>query len=191
MSHDFSFFDSSVLFVQDVFGAYWPAQADEVLQAAQRVLLEQVRHRELMSSPEAVKDFLRVRLGTLEHELFAVLHLDSQNRVIEYVEMFRGTVSQTSVYPREVVKEALARNSAAVVLVHNHPSGATQPSRADEALTQTLKSALALVDVRVLDHMIVAGPAILSMAECGRHRQLASHCWTSVRRAVNDTVSLA
>jgi DNA repair protein RadC len=167
MSHDFSFFDSSVLYVQDVFGAYWPAQSDEVLQAAQRVLLEQVRDRELLSSPDAVKDFLRVRLGTLEHEMFAVLHLDSQNRVIEYVEMFRGTVSQTSVYPREVVKEALARNSAAVVLVHNHPSGATQPSRADEVLTQTLKSALALVDVRVLDHMIVAGPSILSMAQQG------------------------
>jgi DNA repair protein RadC len=96
-----------------------------------------------------------------------VVHLDSQNRVIDYVEMFRGTVSSTSVYPREVVKEALARNSAAVVLVHNHPSGATQHSRADEALTQTLKAALALVDVRVLDHIIVGGPAVLSMAETG------------------------
>lgn len=167
MSHDFSFFDSSVLFVRDVFGAYWPAQCEEVLQSAQRVLLDRVRNLELLASPEAVKDFLRVRLGTLEHEMFAVVHLDSQNRMIEYVEMFRGTVSQTSVYPREVVKEALARNSAAVVLVHNHPSGATQPSRADEALTQTLKSALALVDVRVLDHMIVAGPSVLSMAEKG------------------------
>lgn len=167
MSHDFSFFDSSVLFVQDVFGVYWPAQRDEVLQAAQRVLMERVRNLELLSSPEAVKDFLRVRLGTLEHEVFAVIHLDAQQRVIEYVEMFRGTVTQTSVYPREVVKEALTRNTAAVVLVHNHPSGAAQPSRADEALTQTLKSALALVDVRVLDHMIVAGPTVLSMAEKG------------------------
>jgi DNA repair protein RadC len=167
MSHDFSFFDSSVLFVQDVFGAYWPAQFDEILQVAQRVLMERVRNSELLSSPEAVKDFLRVRLGTLEHEIFAVVHLDSQHRVIEYVEMFRGTVTQTSVYPREVVKDVLRRNSAAVVLVHNHPSGTVQPSRADEALTQTLKSALALVDVRVLDHMIVAGPSVLSMAEKG------------------------
>jgi len=167
MSHDFSFFDSSVLFVQDVFGAYWPAQRDEVLQAAQRVLLERVRNVELLSSPDAVKDFLRVRLGTLEHEVFAIIHLDAQQRVIEYVEMFRGTVTQTSVYPREVVKEVLARNTAAVVLVHNHPSGSAQPSRADEALTQTLKSALALVDVRVLDHMVVAGPEVLSMAEKG------------------------
>ena len=116
---------------------------------------------------EVVRDFLRVKLGALEHEVFAVIHLDAQNRVIDYVEMFRGTVSQTSVYPREVVKEALARNSAALLLVHNHPSGTAEPSRADEMLTQTLKSALALVDVRVLDHMIVAGSAILSFAERG------------------------
>ncbi len=96
-----------------------------------------------------------------------MVHLDSQNRVIDYVEMFRGTVSQTSVYPREVVREAMMRNSAAMLLVHNHPSGSTQPSRADEALTQTLKAALSLVDVRVLDHLIVAGSDILSMAERG------------------------
>ena len=167
MSHDFSSSNSSVHFVQDVAGTYRPAQANEVLQAAQQLLLSRVRHADIFSSPEAVKDFLRVRLAGLEHEMFAIVHLDSQNRVIEYVEMFRGTVGQTSVYPREVVKETLARNSAAVVLVHNHPSGTAQPSRADEALTQTLKAALALVDVRVLDHMIVAGPDILSMAEKG------------------------
>ena len=100
--------------------------------------------------------------------MFAVLMLDSQNRLIEYLELFRGSVSQTSVYPREVVKECLARNAAALVLVHNHPSGVAEPSRADEHLTQTLKSALSLVDVRVLDHMIVAGDQVLSMAECGR-----------------------
>lgn len=167
MSHDFSSFDSSVLLVRDVAGTYRPAQADEVLQAAQRLLLARVRHADILSSPQVVRDFLRVRLSGLEHEMFAVVHLDSQNRVIEYVEMFRGTVGQTSVYPREVVKETLARNSAAVVLVHNHPSGTAQPSRADEALTQTLKAALALVDVRVLDHLIVAGPDILSFAEKG------------------------
>jgi DNA repair protein RadC len=99
--------------------------------------------------------------------VFAVIHLDVQHRVIEYVEMFRGTVSQTSVYPREIVKEALARNSAALILVHNHPSGVAEPSRADEALTQTLKNALSLVDVRVIDHLIVAGSTILSFAERG------------------------
>ena len=158
--------DSSLL-VRDVAGDYRPANADEVLQAALRVLAGQMRGCEALTSPQVVRDFLRVKLGTLEHEVFAVIHLDAQNRVIEYVEMFRGTVSQTSVYPREVVKEALARNSAALLLVHNHPSGAAEPSRADEMLTQTLKSALALVDVRVLDHLIVAGSAILSFAERG------------------------
>ena len=99
--------------------------------------------------------------------MFAVIHLDAQNRVIEYVEMFRGTVSQTSVYPREVVKEALARNSAALLLVHNHPSGAAEPSRADGILTPTLQSPLGLVDVRVLDQLIVSGSAIPSFAERG------------------------
>ena len=158
--------DSSLL-VRDVAGDYRPANADEVLQAARRVLAGQMRSCEALTSPQVVRDFLRVKLGALEHEVFAVIHLDAQNRVIEYVEMFRGTVSQTSVYPREVVKEALARNSAALLLVHNHPSGAAEPSRADETLTQTLKSALALVDVRVLDHLIVAGSAILSFAERG------------------------
>jgi DNA repair protein RadC len=158
--------DSSLL-VRDVAGDYRPAKADEVLQAALRVLAGQMHGSEALTSPQVVRDFLRIKLGTLEHEVFAAIHLDAQNRVIDYVEMFRGTVSQTSVYPREVVKEALARNSAALLLVHNHPSGAAEPSRADEMLTQTLKSALALVDVRVLDHLIVAGSAILSFAERG------------------------
>ena len=158
--------DSSLL-VRDVAGDYRPANADEVLQAAQRVLAGQMRGCEALTSPQVVRDFLRVKLGALEHEVFAVIHLDAQNRVIEYVEMFRGTVSQTSVYPREVVKEALARNSAALLLVHNHPSGVAEPSRADELLTQTLKSALALVDVRVLDHFIVTRSAVLSFAESG------------------------
>lgn len=174
MSHDlFSSFasidssNSSVLLVRDVAGDYRQVDADEVLQAAQEVLLVRVRGGDVLASPQAVRDFLRVKLGTLEHEVFAVVHLDTQNRVIDYVEMFRGTVSQTSVYPREVVRESMMRNSAALLLVHNHPSGSTQPSKADEMLTQTLKSALALVDVRVLDHLIVAGNDILSMAERG------------------------
>lgn len=174
MSHDlfssFTSFDSSnspVLLVCDVAGDYRQVDADEVLQAAQQVLLGRVRGSDVLGSPQAVRDFLRVKLGALEHEMFAVVHLDAQNRVIEYVEMFRGTVSQTSVYPREVVRESMMRNSAALLLVHNHPSGSTQPSRADEMLTQTLKAALSLVDVRVLDHLIVAGSDILSMAERG------------------------
>ncbi|QIL69103.1 DNA repair protein RadC [Diaphorobacter sp. HDW4B] len=158
---------ASSLLVRDVAGSYRPAEPAKVLQAALRVLAGQLRGTELLSSPQAVRDFLRIQLGRLEHEVFAVIHLDAQHRVIEYVEMFRGTVSQTSVYPREVVKEALARNSAAIVLVHNHPSGFAEPSRADELLTQTLKSALSLVDVRVIDHLIVAGATILSFAERG------------------------
>ena len=167
MAHDLYSFDSSVLLVRDVAGDYRPADADEVLQAAQRLLRQQLRGREVLSSPQVVRDFLRVKLGSLEHEVFAVLMLDAQHRMIEYVELFRGTVSQTSVYPREVVKESLARNAAALVLVHNHPSGVAEPSRADEHLTQTLKSALSLVDVRVLDHLIVAGCDVLSFAERG------------------------
>ncbi len=155
------------LLVRDTRGQYRPAAADEVLLAAQQLLAAQVRGSDVMDSPEVVKDFLRTRLGHLPHEVFAVVHLDSQNRVIDYVEMFRGTVSQTSVYPREVVRDALVRNSSALLLVHNHPSGVATPSRADEVLTQTLKQAAALIDVRVLDHFIVAGSAVQSMAEQG------------------------
>ncbi|MBS3995709.1 MAG: DNA repair protein RadC [Hydrogenophaga sp.] len=155
------------LLVREAGGQYRPAGANEVLHAAQRLLASQVRGSDVMSSPAVVRDFLKARLGTLPHEVFAVVHLDSQNRVIDYVEMFRGTVSQTSVYPREVVRDALVRNSSALLLVHNHPSGVATPSRADECLTQTLKAAAALVDVRVLDHFIVAGDSTRSMAEMG------------------------
>jgi DNA repair protein RadC len=116
---------------------------------------------------QAVKDHLRLELGVLEHEVFCVLFLDAQHRIIALKQMFRGTVSQTSVYPREVVKEALSVNAAAVILAHNHPSGSVEPSRADEFLTQTLKTALALVDVRVLDHLVVAGADVCSFAERG------------------------
>ena len=123
MSHDFSFLNSSALFVQDVKGTYREAQTDEVLQTAHSLLLGRIPNTVVFTSPQAIRDFLRVRLGALEHEVFAVLHLDAQSRLLEYVEMFRGIVSQTSAYPREVVKESLAHNSAAVILVHNHPSG--------------------------------------------------------------------
>ncbi|WOB09719.1 MULTISPECIES: DNA repair protein RadC [Burkholderiales] len=159
--------DAASLLVRDVAGSYRPAEPAEVLQAALRVLAGQLRGSAMLSSPQVVRDFLRIKLGGLEHEVFAVIHLDAQHRVIEYVEMFRGTVCQTSVYPREIVKEALARNAAAMILVHNHPSGSAEPSRADEALTQRLKEALAMVDVRVVDHLIVAGPTVLSFAERG------------------------
>jgi DNA repair protein RadC len=145
------------LLVRDVDGQYRPARAEEVLSRRGACWPHRVRRGATMSSPQAVKDHLRLEIGVLEHEVFCVLFLDAQHRIIALKQMFRGTVTQTSVYPREVVKEALSVNAAAVILAHNHPSGSVEPSRADEFLTQTLKTALALVDVRVLDHLVVAG----------------------------------
>ncbi len=142
-------------------------QHHPVVKQALALLACEIRQADAFHSPEAVKDFLRLKLGSRPHEVFALLLLDSQNRVISFEEMFRGTLNQTSVYPREVVLEALKQNAAAVILCHNHPSGSCNPSRADEALTQTLKAALALVDVRVLDHMIVTRGGCLSFAEHG------------------------
>jgi len=158
---------SAALLVREVDGQYRPARAEEVLQQARRVLSHRVRRGATMSSPQAVKDYLQVQIGVLEHEVFCVLFLDAQHRIIALKQMFRGTVTQTSVYPREVVKESLALNAAAVILAHNHPSGAAEPSRADEFLTQSLKSALALVDVRVLDHLVVAGADCVAFSERG------------------------
>ena len=143
------------------------AELVAVLELARRALAEQLREREVFSTPDAVKHYLQLHLARRQHEIFAVLFLDSQNRLIALEELFRGTLTQTSVYPREVVLRALHHHAAAVVLAHNHPSGTVSPSRADEALTQTLKAALALVDVRVLDHVIVAPGQALSMAEHG------------------------
>lgn len=131
-------------------------QLQAAMELTRRALGEQLAERDVLSSPGQVRDWLRLKLGSLPCEVFMVLLLDSQNRLIDGVELFRGTLTQTSVYPREVVKLALARNAAAVVLAHNHPSGVTEPSRADEQITRALKDALALVDVRVLDHFIVA-----------------------------------
>lgn len=133
-----------------------------------RALTESAQQTDMLDSPDRIRDLLRLRYAGLPHELFVVLLLNARHQLIEAVELFRGTLTQTSVYPREVVKLALARNAAAVVLTHNHPSGNGEPSRADEHLTHTLKQALALVDVRVLDHFIVAGTARpVSMAERG------------------------
>ena len=120
-----------------------------------------------IDSPSATRDYLRVALADRPHEVFCVLFLDAQHRVIAFNEMFRGTLTQTSVYPREVVKAALAHNAAAVILSHNHPSGNAMPSEADKLLTETLTSALSLIDVRVLDHIIVAGNKTTSFAETG------------------------
>lgn len=144
-----------------------PVDEDEVIVCALRILRARFKARDMFASPDAVKDYLRLRAQGLTHEVLAVMYLDAQNRLIDYEPMFRGTLTQTSVYPREVVKQALAANAAAVILHHNHPSGLCQPSRSDEALTQTLKAALALVDVRLLDHVITSDEGALSMAERG------------------------
>ncbi len=143
------------------------AELVAVLELARRALAEQLQQREVFSAPDAVKQYLQLHLAAKAHEVFAVLFLDVQHRLLAMEELFRGTLAQTSVYPREVVLRALHHRASAVVLAHNHPSGTVQPSRADEALTQTLKAALALVDVRVLDHVIVGAGAALSMAERG------------------------
>lgn len=144
------------------------AQLQAVLEMSRRALAEEIRQADAFSTPATVRDYLRLHLAGLAHEVFFALWLDAQNRLIAAEELFRGTLTQTSVYPREVVKQALAHNAAAVVLAHNHPSGLAEPSAADELLTRELKQALALVDVRVLDHFIVAGQAQpLSFAERG------------------------
>ncbi|QID18637.1 JAB domain-containing protein [Nitrogeniibacter mangrovi] len=142
-------------------------QLQAVMEMARRALAGQLRERDLFDAPERVKTWLRLRLGALEHEEFHVLLLDAQNRLIHAEALFRGTLTQTSVYPREVVKLALRHNAAALLLAHNHPSGCTEPSSADHALTRSLRDALALVDVRVLDHFVVARSAIVSFAEMG------------------------
>lgn len=141
---------------------------DALIQRALRLMESRLTYRELaMNSPQAVRDYLRLRIADKEWEVFVVLFLDAQNRLIAAEEMFRGTLTQTSVYPREVVKAALKHNAAAVIFAHNHPSGVAEPSRADELLTQTLKQALALVDCKTLDHFIVAGEKITSFVERG------------------------
>jgi DNA repair protein RadC len=148
-------------------GAAKYAQIAAVMELARRALGEEMRARDSLTSPAAVRGYLRLRMQDLGHETFYCVFLDAQNRVIAADELFRGTLTQTSVYPREVVKHALAHNAAAVILAHNHPSGVAEPSIQDQALTRTLAEALALVDVKVLDHFIVAPGACLSFAERG------------------------
>jgi DNA repair protein RadC len=143
------------------------AQLAAVLELARRSITEKLKAGAALTSPGAVRDYLRLAIGGRSHEVFVCLWLDAQHRVVRVDEAFRGTLTQTSVYPREIVKTALAVNAAAVIFAHNHPSGAAQPSRADELLTRSLQEALALVDVKVLDHFIIAGNQAISFAERG------------------------
>ena len=147
-----------------------PARSAElatVVELARRSLAEEAQVRDTLASPQAVRDYLRLSLSARPYEVFVGLFLDSQNRLLAAEELFRGTLAQTSMYPREVVKAALMRNAAAMIFAHNHPSGVAEPSRADELLTQALKQALALVDIRTLDHFVVAGTHLTSFAERG------------------------
>jgi DNA repair protein RadC len=140
---------------------------DQTIRRALNILQARMRSSSALASPDTVRNYLQLLLHDRGHEVFVGVFLDAQHRVIASTELFRGTLAQTSVYPREVVKEALAHNAAAVIFAHNHPSGVSEPSRADELLTQALKQALALIDVKVLDHFVVAGAASVSFAERG------------------------
>ncbi len=143
------------------------AQLQAVIELARRSLMEELCVGEVLGSPQAVRQYLQLMLAKHPYESFAVLFLDVKNRLVASEELFRGTLTQTSVYPREVVKAALARNAASLILAHNHPSGTPEPSAADRTLTAALKQALALVDIRILDHFIVAGSQVYSFAEHG------------------------
>jgi DNA repair protein RadC len=143
------------------------AQFEAAIELARRSIEGGLEERSLLTSPGAVRDYLRIALGRLPHEVFMCIWLDAQHRALGCEELFRGTLTQTSVYPREIVKAGLRANAAAVIFAHNHPSGAAQPSRADELLTRNLKDALALVEIKVLDHFVVAGNQTLSFAERG------------------------
>ena len=143
------------------------AQLLATMELARRALAEELSRGNALSSPRAVRDYLRLRLSGLEHEVFLAMFLDAQHRVIASEELFRGTLTQTSVYPREVVKRTLHHNAAAIIFAHNHPSGVAEPSRADELLTQSLRQSLALIDVHVLDHFIVTAGTVASFAERG------------------------
>jgi DNA repair protein RadC len=148
-------------------GRYRTATETEITHAAAELIRPRLERRNTLTSPEEVREFLAYRLRPIGHELFACLFLDNRHRLIEYSELFRGTIDGASVHPREVVKEALRLNAAAVIFAHNHPSGVAEPSQSDIRITQRLKDALALIDVRVLDHLIVGEGVTVSLAERG------------------------
>ncbi|EPO7629471.1 TPA: DNA repair protein RadC [Citrobacter freundii] len=162
----FSSFDS-LLHVRDTQGRYRLASADQILEAAREAIEQKFQRGASFTSPIAVKDYLRAKLAGFEHEVFAGLFLDAKHCLLEYVELFRGSINGAAVYPREVVKEALRTNAAAVVFSHNHPSGNPEPSAADQAITRRLKEAMDLIEVRVLDHIVIAGNQGTSFAQLG------------------------
>jgi DNA repair protein RadC len=162
--------NSTEIFILDAEGNYRmnrPAKAEEIVSLAESILRERVERGEPLTDPATVKRWLTTRLSDRLHEVFCVLYLDNRQRVLAFEELFRGTLGSASVYPREVVKQALHHNSAACILVHNHPGGIAEPSDADRRLRQRLKDALALVDIRTLDHFVIGGVAAVSFAEWG------------------------
>ena len=159
--------EPSRLYVRNGNGRYSVAPADQVVEAARAVAKQRVQRGQSFSDPALASRYFQDMLGCLEREIFAAAYLDTRHRLIEYVELFQGTIDGAEVHPREVVKRALRCNAAAVILAHNHPSGTVEPSAADRAVTARLKQALALVDVRLLDHVIVGAWQSLSMAAKG------------------------
>jgi DNA repair protein RadC len=157
----------SELFVRDRAGTYSPATPAQIVKAALSASDRQLRRGPALSNPRVVREYLQLRYSMLEHEIFAVIFVDTRNRVIAVEEMFRGTIDGASVHPREVAKAALKHNAAAVILCHNHPSGVPEPSQADELITRRLKEALALLEVRVLDHLVIGIDFVESFAERG------------------------
>lgn len=160
----------SVFKVMEQAGIYavdCPVTDEDILQKAAEILLSKVNDSDVLDNPELVKRFLQYKIAPLEYEVFVVLFLNNRHKLISYEEMFRGTIDGASVYPREVVKQALSNNSAAAIIAHNHPSGVAEPSMADERITQRLKEALALVDIRLLDHLIIGDNETVSLAERG------------------------
>jgi len=158
---------TEILYTRDEKGGFVPADGTEIVEAAKIYLNRRIKRSNPVTSPKIARDYLAVTLGARDAEYFCILMLDSRSRVIDFVELFRGTIDGASVHPREVVKLALAKNAASVILVHNHPSGVAEPSRADELITTRLQDALSLVDIRTVDHLIVAGGGLVSMAERG------------------------
>ena len=157
----------SALYVRSRTRRYKVANADEIVEAARAVAAQRVQRGASFANPANSREFFQDKLGGLEREVFAAAYLDSRHRLIEYVELFHGTIDGAEVHPREVVRHAIRSNAAAVIAAHNHPSGTADPSSADRAVTARLKQALALVDVRLLDHIVVGGTKTISMAECG------------------------
>ena len=155
------------LFILNADGAMVRASSETILVAARNVLAHRVRRGASLQSPRKAGEFLTARLGHLDYEVFGLILLDKRHRVIECMDLFRGTIDGASVHPREIVKLALQKSAAACIVYHNHPSGVQEPSQADELITARVKEALALIDVRLVDHLLVAGPNVLSFAESG------------------------